>query len=325
LEEVPVRLTGQDCQRGTFSHRHAVWVDQEDSHHYAPLANLSPHQGRFEALNTCLSEMAVLGFEYGYSTICKQGLTIWEAQFGDFVNSAQVIIDQYIASGEQKWGQVSGIVLFLPHGFEGQGPEHSSARFERFLTLAGHDNMQIVNPTLPSQLFHLLRRQVKQPHLKPLIVMTPKGLLRHPSCVSRTSDLSTGEFQWILDDPREPVHAEQLLLCSGRIYYDLDRYRQQKNREDVAIIRIEQLYPFMKEKVMDVVNRYHNVKSCVWVQEEPQNMGAWTFISHHLMNAFPPHLSFRYIGREASASPATGFSSKHKQEMDTILQQVFET
>ena len=325
LEGIPVRLAGQDSGRGTFSHRHALWIDQENSHAYYPLAHLSERQGRFEALNTCLSEAAALGFEYGYSTICTQGLTIWEAQFGDFVNSAQVIIDQYIASGEQKWGQASGIVLLLPHGFEGQGPEHSSARFERFLSLAGHDNMQIAYPTLPAQFFHLLRRQVKQPQRKPLVVLTPKGLLRHLSCVSRVDDLIHGRFNTILDDPRQPQEVKRLVLCSGRVYYDLDAHRQKEKRADVAIIRLEQLYPLDVEELKNVVARYGKIKECFWVQEEPQNMGAWSFISADLAELLPNHLRLTYAGRACSATPATGFYARHKQEVDNILHQVFET
>lgn len=325
LEGVPVRLAGQDSGRGTFSHRHALWIDQEDSHIYYPLAHLSENQGRFEVLNTCLSEVAALGFEYGYSTICTEGLTIWEAQYGDFANSAQVIIDQYIASGEQKWGQASGLVLLLPHGFEGQGPEHSSARFERFLSLAGHDNMQIVYPTLPAQFFHLLRRQVKQPRRRPLIVLTPKALLRHASCVSHVRDLTHGCFKAILDDPSQPKNAQRMLLCSGRIFYDLDAYRQKEKREDVAILRLEQLYPLQTEELSKTIARYGKIKECLWVQEEPQNMGAWPFISPYLAKILPPHLSFAYVGRECSATPATGFYARHKQEVANILHQVFQT
>ena len=325
LEETPVRLVGQDSGRGTFSHRHALLVDQIDSHEYYPLAHLSESQGRFEALNTCLSEAAALGFEYGYSTICTQGLTIWEAQFGDFVNSAQVVIDQYLASGEQKWGQTSGLVLFLPHGFEGQGPEHSSARFERFLALAGHDNMQIVNPTLPAQLFHLLRRQVKQAHRKPLIVLTPKGLLRHADSMSMTRDLVEGQFYPILDDPSRPQKVRRLILCTGRIYYDLDAFRKKEKREDLAILRVEQLYPLDVEELRHKFTSYGELKECLWVQEEPQNMGAWAYISSHLSDLLPKGMTLHYVGRECSATPATGFYYKHKQELATILQQVFQS
>jgi 2-oxoglutarate dehydrogenase E1 component len=323
-EGVSVRLAGQDSGRGTFSHRHAQWVDQINGESYYPLAHLKAGQGRFEVLNTLLSEAAALGFEYGYSTVC-QGLTIWEAQFGDFVNSAQVIVDQYIASGEQKWGQTSELVLFLPHGFEGQGPEHSSARLERFLSLAGHDNMQIVNPTTPAQLFHLLRRQVKQPWRKPLVVMTPKGLLRFPASFSRVSDLTQGQFDTVLDDPRNPRNIRRVILCSGRIYYDLDREREKVKREDLAIIRIEQLYPLDKEKLKNMIAAYGQFKDCLWVQEEPENMGAWPYLSSLLPEVLPKDFPILYVGRERSATPATGFSTRHKQELVKILNQAFQS
>lgn len=322
-EGIPVRLAGQDSKRGTFSHRHALWVDQVTQQDYYPLAHLSEGQARFEVLNTFLSEAAVLGFEYGYSTVCKQGLTIWEAQFGDFANSAQVIIDQYLASGEEKWGQTSNLVLFLPHGFEGQGPEHSSARFERFLTLAGHDNMQIVNPTTPSQIFHLLRRQVKQSWHKPLIVLTPKGLLRHPACVSHLQELTHGQFYPILDDVRKPQNIRRLILCSGRIYYDLEAQREKEKCQDLAILRIEQLYPLDQETLKKLLARYAPFQDCQWVQEEPENMGAWSFISFYLKELLPQGIPLTYVGRERSATPATGFYARHKQELADLLSQVF--
>ena len=324
-EGIPVRLAGQDSGRGTFSHRHAIWVDQVNDQAYYPLAHLHEGQGRFEVLNTCLSEAAALGFEYGYSTVCTKGLTIWEAQFGAFVNSAQVIVDQYIASGEQKWGQTSGLVLFLPHGFEGQGPEHSSARFERFLTLAGHDNMQIVNPTTPAQLFHLLRRQIKQPWRKPLVVLTPKGLLRQPATFSHISDLTQGQFYSILDDPRNPRKVRRVILCTGRIYYDLDEQREKEKREDIAIIRLEQLYPLDLEKIKTTLKSYGPFKECLWAQEEPENMGAWPFISSFLPQFLPSDVPIVYVGRERSASPATGFYARHRQELAKILYQAFQT
>lgn len=324
-EGIPVRLAGQDSGRGTFSHRHALWVDQVNNHPYYPLAHLHEGQGRFEVLNTLLSEAAALGFEYGYSTVCTNGLTIWEAQFGDFVNSAQVIIDQYIASGEQKWGQTSNLVLFLPHGFEGQGPEHSSARFERFLALAGHDNMQIVNPTTPAQIFHLLRRQVKQPWRKPLVILTPKGLLRLSSCVSRINDLTEGQFYPILDDPKKPRKIRRLILCSGRIYYDLEERRTKEKRNDLAIIRLEQLYPLDKEQLKSLLASYAPFQDCQWVQDEPENMGAWPFIAFYLQEILPSGVPLNYVGRNRSATPATGFYALHKQELANILYQVFQT
>lgn len=322
-ERIPVRIAGQDSGRGTFSHRHALWVDQVNNQPYYPLAHIDQGQARFEVLNTCLSEVAALGFEYGYSIVCTQGLTIWEAQFGDFVNSAQVIIDQYIASGEQKWNQTSNLVLFLPHGFEGQGPEHSSARFERFLALAGHDNMQIVNPTTPAQIFHLLRRQIKQPFQKPLVVLTPKGLLRHPACVSRVKDLIEGKFSFVLDDPKKPSQIRKLILCSGRIYYDLAAQREKEKRNDLAIVRLEQIYPLNLEELKNVIAQYGSFQMCQWVQDEPENMGAWPFISFYLPQILPKGIPFSYVGRERSASPATGFYARHKQELANILFQVF--
>lgn len=316
LEGIPVRLAGQDSGRGTFSHRHALLIDQKDDHPYYPLAHIREKQGRFEVLNTCLSEVAALGFEYGYSLICTKGLTIWEAQYGDFANSAQVIIDQYITSGEQKWGQKSNLTLFLPHGFEGHGPEHSSARFERFLSLSAQENIQIAIPTLPAQMFHLLRGQVKKD--KPLIILTPKGFLRHRSSTSQVSDLTKGSFLPFLDDPRHPKNVKRILLCCGKIYFDLDEKRVAEKRDDLAIIRIEQLYPFDLKGLNELIDRYGKEKEIVWVQEEPQNMGAWTFIS----SLFSQPL--RYVGREKSASPATGFHTKHIQELEKIYQQVFQ-
>lgn len=323
VEKVSIRISGQDSCRGTFSHRHAVWIDQMEEREYFPLNNLNEKQGRFEIYNSTLSEFAVLGFEYGYSVANPSGLTIWEAQFGDFSNGAQVIIDQYIASGEQKWGQQSGLVLYLPHGYEGQGPEHSSARLERFLSLAGHDNMQIVNPTTPAQLFHLLRRQMVRPILKPLIVMTPKGLLRHPLCVNEVKDFTQGHFEEILDDPLKPVQAETVIFCSGRWYYDLMEEREKRKREDIALIRIEQLYPLDKQKLRDIIKIYDRVKIYLWVQEEHQNMGAWTYIQPLLFSLLPRKIPFDYVGRERSATPATGSHRMHKLEHDKILNQVF--
>lgn len=322
-EGTPVRLVGQDSGRGTFSHRHALWVDQENNQPYYPLAHLRQGQARFEVLNTCLSEAAALGFEYGYSTVCTEGLTIWEAQFGDFANSAQVIIDQYIASGEQKWGQTSNLVLFLPHGFEGQGPEHSSARLERFLSLAGHGNMQIVYPTTPAQMFHLLRRQAKQSLQKPLVVLTPKGVLRHSASASTVKDLTEGQFSLILNDPRQPKNIRRLVLCSGRIYYDLDAQREKEKRSDLAIIRIEQLYPLNIDELRKAIACYGSFQDCIWVQEEPENMGAWHFIAFYLPQVLPSGVPFFYVGRERSATPATGFYARHKQELSNILHRVF--
>lgn len=324
-EKVSIRISGQDCCRGTFSHRHAIWVDQSEEKEYFPLTHLKEGQGHFEIYNSSLSELAVLGFEYGYSVAAPQALTIWEAQFGDFVNGAQVIIDQYIASGEQKWGQQVGLVLLLPHGYEGQGPEHSSARMERFLSLAGHDNMIIVNPTTPAQLFHLLRRQILKPMNKPLIVFTPKGLLRHPRCVSSLNDFSKGCFQDCLDDPQNPLEAKRMMICSGRIYYDLMEKREKEKRNDIILIRIEQLYPLNKELLKQLFQKYSAVTEYYWVQEEHKNMGAWTFIRPNLEVIIPQGSHLNYIGREISATPATGSHQQHKEEYELILNQVFKS
>lgn len=322
LEGISVRISGQDCCRGTFSHRHALWVDQKVEMEYYPLAHLKKNQGRFEIVNSFLSEAAVLGFEYGYSVAALEGLTIWEAQFGDFGNGAQVIIDQYITSGEQKWGQKSGLVLLLPHGYEGQGPEHSSGRIERFLALAGHDNIQIVNPTTPAQLFHLLRRQVLRALHKPLVVFTPKGLLRYPACVSPLKELIDGAFCEILDDSISPDKVAKVVLCSGRIYYDLlnERNKSTNGAQEIALIRIEQLYPLDLELLKNILVKYKNAKEFIWVQEEPQNMGAWGYI-HPILQEITKKIN--YVGRMRSASPATGSHSRHDQEHAFILKQVF--
>ncbi len=318
-----VRFSGQDSGRGTFSHRHAIWVDQVMEKEYFPLAYLKTEQGRFEIWNSPLSELAILAFEYGYSVAYPEGLTIWEAQFGDFGNGAQVVIDQYIASGEQKWGQQSGLVLFLPHGYEGQGPEHSSGRLERFLSLAGHENMQIVNPTTPAQFFHLLRRQVLRPLRKPLVVFTPKGLLRHPACVSPLQEFVQGAFQEILDDPTHSQSVQYLILCSGRIYYDLSQEREKRKASGIVLVRIEQLYPLHQERLKELIQAHQGFQECLWVQEEPQNMGAWHFIRPYLEDIIPKGIPLRYIGRPSSASPATGSHYYHHQEHLNILNQVF--
>jgi len=318
-----VRLSGQDSCRGTFSHRHAVLMDQVKEQEYIPLKHLKPNQGRFDIYNSPLSEYAVLGFEFGYSVASPEALVIWEAQFGDFCNGAQIIIDQYLATSEQKWCQKCGLTLLLPHGYEGQGPEHSSGRMERFLTLAGNNNMEIANPTSPSQLFHLLRRQILAPFRKPLVVFTPKGLLRHPACVSRLEDFSQGFFQEILDDPTPPKRVKRLALCSGRLYFDLVAERERLANEEVAIVRIEQLYPLNAERLQEIFARYSGFKECLWVQEEPSNMGAWNFIHPILKELLPKETSLAYVGRPRSASPAVGSYSIHKQEHAAILNALF--
>ncbi len=324
-EGVNVRLSGQDCERGTFSHRHALWVDQNKEEDYFPLAHLGEHCGLFEAINSPLSEMGVLGFEYGYSVGVPLGLTIWEAQFGDFCNGAQIIIDQYIASGEQKWAQGSNLVLFLPHGYEGQGPEHSSARMERFLILAGHENMCIIYPTTPSQMFHLLRRHVKSDKRRPLIVFTPKGLLRHPLSVSSLADLTSSPFLEIIDDGSHPKDANKIVFCTGRFYYDLVAQRSKlKLDSDIALVRIEQLYPLNLDAIKKIVGSYSSANQYLWVQEEPLNMGAWTYIYPLLQSSIQQGQHLKFVGRERSASPATGSHSRHESEHANLLKQVFE-
>jgi len=323
LEEgTAVRISGQDCCRGTFSHRHALWMDQQREYTYFPLRHLSAGQASFDIFNSPLSEYAVLGFEYGYSLSAAETLVIWEAQFGDFCNGAQVIIDQFIATGEQKWGQKSNLTLFLPHGYEGQGPEHSSARMERFLSLAAKDNITVANPSNPAQLFHLLRRQVKQPYKRPLIVFTPKGLLRHPLCVSSLDGFTQGCFKNIIDDPENDGSATTVALCSGRIYYELLYERNKRQNIHTALIRLEQLYPFPSDLLVEIMNRYRHATRVVWVQEEPSNMGAWDFI-RPLISLLLNNLSIEYIGRTRSASSAAGSYAIHKQELTAILNAVY--
>jgi 2-oxoglutarate dehydrogenase E1 component len=315
----PVRLSGQDSERGTFSHRHAVYAVENSEEKYFPLKNISEKQASFHVYNSPLSEYGVMGFDYGYSLGTPNGLTIWEAQFGDFHNVAQVIIDQYISSAEDKWGLMSGLTLLLPHGFEGQGPEHSSARIERFLTLAARLNMQITNITTPANFFHALRRQVKRPFRTPLVVFTPKSLLRHPKCISTMDELAKGNFQEVIDDKN--VDKEKVLrvvFCSGKIYYDLLERKEHFEARDLALIRIEQLYPFPAHQVEKVLSEYPNAIQWLWVQEEPQNMGAWNFIRDNIKG-----VPIQVISRLASGSPAVGLSTIHNQEQQEILGKVF--
>lgn len=318
-----IRLSGQDSCRGTFSHRHAVLMDQVKEQGYIPLKHLKPDQGVFDVYNSPLSEYAVLGFEFGYSIGNSDALVLWEAQFGDFANGAQIIIDQFISTAEQKWNQKFSLTLLLPHGYEGQGPEHSSARLERFLTLAGDNNMQIVQPTSPAQLFHLLRRQVLRPLRKPLVVFTPKGLLRLPACVSQLDDFTRGSFQEILDDPSPPKSAKRLVLCTGRIFFDLIAAREKSPSSDIAIVRLEQLYPLDIDRLKSLIDKYAGFKECFWVQDEPSNMGAWDFIRPLLRDVLPKGLEPIYVGRSRSASPATGSHTVHKTEHDNIINALF--
>nr|MBA2727458.1 2-oxoglutarate dehydrogenase E1 component [Parachlamydiaceae bacterium] len=322
-EGVNVRLSGQDSCRGTFSHRHAMWMDQKNETPYYPLKNLKQGQGSFEVYNSLLSEFGVLGFELGYSLARPDALVIWEAQFGDFCNGAQVIIDQFISTGEQKWSQQFGLVMLLPHGYEGQGPEHSSGRMERFLTLAGQSNLCIANPSTPAQLFHLLRRQQMQKVKKPLVVFTPKALLRHPECVSHPQDLSMGSFQEILDDPSPPDVVRRIAICSGHIYYDLIAEKHKGASDDLAILRVEQLYPFNAEKMKELLNKHQTLESVCWIQEEPGNMGAGQSICQELSGLLPKDVTFRYIARPRSASPAVGSYVMHKKQLKDLLASLF--
>jgi 2-oxoglutarate dehydrogenase E1 component len=318
LEGTPVRLSGQDSRRGTFSQRHAVLYDARSGEPYYPLNALAPGQAPFQIYDSLLSETAVLGFEFGYSLDAPDTLVLWEAQFGDFANGAQVIIDQFLACSTSKWQRDSGLVLLLPHGYEGQGPEHSSARLERFLQLCGEDNMQVGNVTTPAQYFHLLRRQMKRPFRKPFVLMTPKSLLRHKRAVSPVEELTRGSFREVLDDPdADPARVRRVLLCSGKVYYDLFERRAEEGRADVALVRVEQFYPFPVEPLRRVLERYRKAKEWVWVQEESLNMGAWTFMESRLRAM---GLSPRYVGRDTSASPATGSLKVHQREQQELVQ-----
>lgn len=327
VEGYRVRLSGQDSARGTFSQRHAVLYDVRDGHPYVPLQHLDERQAAVEICNSPLSEAGVLGFEYGYSLDWPDGLIAWEAQYGDFCNAAQVIIDQFIVSAEDKWRRLSGIVLLLPHGLEGQGPEHSSARLERFLALAVEHNIQIVCPTTPAQYFHVLRRQVLRRWRKPLVVMTPKSLLRHPAAVSRLSDLAASGFSAVLVDERARATypVARVLLCTGKLYYELVRRRQELHRDDVAVLRMEQLYPVPTEALQNALASYQDGTPVFWVQEEPENMGARRFLSVHLGPALFGRLPFAAISRPAAASPASGSGSSHKLEQERLLSEAFGT
>jgi 2-oxoglutarate dehydrogenase E1 component len=325
-----VRLTGQDSGRGTFTHRHAVLHDQNrerwNDGTYIPLQNVADGQASFTVIDSVLSEEAVLGFEYGYSTAEPNTLVAWEAQFGDFVNGAQVVIDQFISSGEVKWGRVSGLTMLLPHGYEGQGPEHSSARIERFLQLCAENNMQVVQPTTPAQIFHLLRRQMIRLFRKPLIIFTPKSLLRHKEAVSDLSELAKGSFHPVLgetDSAIEPKKVKRVLACSGRVYYDLVAHRRDTKANDVAIIRIEQLYPFAHKQFEAELKKFDNLSEVVWVQDEPQNQGPWFYIEHHLSEGMKEGQKLAYSGRPASASPAVGYYAKHYEQQKALIEGAF--
>ena len=316
-----VRLTGQDSGRGTFFHRHAVLHDQATGRAYVPLQHLATNQPAFTVTDSVLSEEAVMGFEYGYSTTEPHCLTIWEGQFGDFCNGAQVIIDQFISSGEAKWGRLSGLTLFLPHGYEGQGPEHSSARLERFLQLCAEYNMQVCVPSTPAQMFHMLRRQMVRPLRKPLIVMTPKSLLRHPLSVSRLEELGTGAFYPVIDeiDDLNAAAVTRVVLCSGKVYFDLLKSRREVKADSVAVVRVEQLYPFPSDEYEAILRKYANAREIVWCQEEPQNQGSWYQIRHRLQAKLGPQHELLYAGRAGAAAPATGISALHEQQQKNLV------
>ncbi|WP_456296023.1 2-oxoglutarate dehydrogenase E1 component [Vibrio sp. AK197] len=316
-----IRISGQDSGRGTFFHRHAVLHNQSDASTYIPLCNIHDKQGPFQVFDSVLSEEAVLAFEYGYATAEPGGLTLWEAQFGDFANGAQVVIDQFISSGEQKWARLCGLTMLLPHGYEGQGPEHSSARLERYLQLCAEQNMQVVVPSTPAQVYHMIRRQVVRPMRRPLIVMSPKSLLRHPLCVSSLEDLAEGGFQAAIPEVEElPVEqVKRVVFCAGKVYYDLLEQRRNNEQDDVAIVRIEQLYPFPLDDVKAAIEKYPNVVDYVWCQEEPQNQGAWYSSQHNFRAAIPKGADLKYAGRPASASPAVGYMSVHLKQQKALV------
>nr|WP_047194715.1 2-oxoglutarate dehydrogenase E1 component [Caldimonas brevitalea] len=326
----PVRLSGEDCGRGTFVHRHAVLHDQKrekwDEGSYIPLQNVADNQAPFVVIDSILSEEAVLGFEYGYASADPNTLVIWEAQFGDFANGAQVVIDQFIASGEVKWGRANGLTLMLPHGYEGQGPEHSSARLERFMQLAADNNIQVVQPTTASQIFHVLRRQQVRMFRKPLVIMTPKSLLRNKDATSPLTEFTKGEFRTVIGELNaqiDPAKVKRVIACSGKVYYELVKKREEKKSQDVAILRIEQLYPFPHKAFTAELRKYPNVTDVVWCQDEPQNQGAWFFVQHYIHENMSEGQKLGYAGRPASASPAVGYAHLHQEQQKALLDQAF--
>jgi 2-oxoglutarate dehydrogenase E1 component len=324
-----VRLSGQDSGRGTFAHRHAVLHDQErerwDEGSYVPLQNIGKDQGDFVVIDSVLSEEAVLGFEYGFSTAEPNALVIWEAQFGDFANGAQVVMDQFISSGETKWGRVCGLVQFLPHGYEGQGPEHSSARLERYLQLCAEHNIQVCVPSTAAQIFHLLRRQMLRPFRKPLVVMTPKSLLRKKEAASPIDELANGSFQTVIPEIEalEPRDVKRIVICCGKVYYDLLQKRSELKRTDVAVIRVEQLYPFPHKQFEAEMKRYAAATEVVWCQEEPQNQGAWYQTAHYFRENMRDDQKLFYAGRAASAAPASGYAARHAETQKALVEQAF--
>ncbi|MES2310061.1 MAG: 2-oxoglutarate dehydrogenase E1 component [Verrucomicrobiota bacterium] len=322
VQKIPIRLSGQDCRRGTFSQRHSVLYDATNRNRYIPLMHIQADQERYCVYNSPLSEYAVLGFDYGYSLNYSEILIMWEAQFGDFINGAQIVIDQYITSAETKWGTKSNIVLLLPHGYHGQGPEHSSSRFERFLQACAEDNIIVTNCSTPAQYFHILRRQALRKTKKPLIIMTPKGLLRDKRCVSNIDELSTGRFEEILPDPTVTKNAKRVIFCTGKVFFDLQDYQKTNNVTDTAIIRIEQMYPLHTEKLKSIVAQHAKADQFIWCQEEPVNMGAWSFMEPRLRALFKKEI--QYIGRDESSSPATGYHGVHELEQADLVQKAFQ-
>lgn len=325
LEGVPVRLSGQDSGRGTFSQRHAVLYDSKTAKEHVPLNALAPAGVRFEVHDSLLSEAAVMGFEFGYAVAEHRALVMWEAQFGDFGNGAQVIVDQFLAASETKWGQPTGLTLLLPHGHEGQGPEHSSARIERFLILCAEGNMRVVYPSTPASYFHVLRWQGREPVEKPMVVFTPKSLLRHPRCVSPLQELAEGAFQPVIDDrDADPARVSRVVLCTGKLFFDLLKGREDARAAHVALVRVEQLYPFPGQELARVLARYAAEAELVWAQEEPRNMGAWRFLRERFADGDVEAAAarpLRYVGRAASASPAAGSHRQHVQEQDAIVRE----
>lgn len=320
-EQYSIRISGQDSGRGTFFHRHAAIHNTAKKETYIPLRHIKENQADFLVINSLLSEEAVLAFEYGYSCSDPKTLIIWEAQFGDFANGAQVVMDQFISSGEAKWGRLSGLVMFLPHGYEGQGPEHSSARLERYLQLCAQHNMQVIYPSTPAQMFHMLRRQMLRPYRKPLVVMTPKSLLRHKLSTSSLEDLYDGEFQTVIPevDKLSNKNVKRVVFCTGKVYYDLLEKRREEKIKDIALCRVEQLYPFPRDQVVTEISRYANANEVVWCQEEPKNQGAWYQIMHHLKACIGEQYTLLYAGRDASASPAAGYLAVHREQQKTLV------
>jgi 2-oxoglutarate dehydrogenase E1 component len=323
---IDVRLSGQDSERGTFSHRHAVLHDQRRSIRaegtYVPLHHVSDEQGSFSVTNSVLSEAAVLGFEYGYSLVRQNALVLWEAQFGDFANGAQVVIDNFLSAGAAKWGQHSGVTMLLPHGQEGEGPEHASARLERYLQLCAQNNLRVCQPTTPAQMFHLLRMQAVLRDRVPLIVMTPKSLLRHPEAVSSLDDLARGRFNEILAESathEAAARVDRVILCSGKVYFELLERRRAAQKDNIALIRVEQLYPFPSKQISAELECYPNLKDVVWCQEESKNQGAWNFVMEQLLDIVQAPAALRYIGPEAAASTAPGYRSMHVARQDKFL------